>query len=156
RYHRDLLRSAMEAEGFTVYEAEWWHFDYKDWKKYPILNISFEEINTAKTLFDFESPADIKAWSNLTLTDAKWKEPAATFEQPKDHAPSGKHSLKTTSAGGNWPTLTTKQIPADLGQWESISVDVNVPRACIVGLCVMQEKSRRGGDWDGAVSRWVK
>ena len=29
RWHRDLLRHAMEAEGFTVYEAEWWHFDYQ-------------------------------------------------------------------------------------------------------------------------------
>jgi D-alanyl-D-alanine dipeptidase len=38
RWHRDLLRRAMEAEGFTVYEAEWWHFDYKDWRKYPIGN----------------------------------------------------------------------------------------------------------------------
>jgi D-alanyl-D-alanine dipeptidase len=44
RWHRDLLRSAMEAEGFTVYEAEWWHFDYKDWQKYHIGNVRFEEI----------------------------------------------------------------------------------------------------------------
>lgn len=41
---RDLLRSAMESEGFKVLEAEWWHFDYKDWKLYPILNLSFEEL----------------------------------------------------------------------------------------------------------------
>ncbi|MCA1815445.1 MAG: M15 family metallopeptidase [Acidobacteria bacterium] len=41
---RDLLRAAMEAEGFQVYEPEWWHYDYKDWKRYPILNISFDEI----------------------------------------------------------------------------------------------------------------
>lgn len=41
---RGMLRSAMEAEGFTVYEFEWWHFDYKDWKVYPILNISFDQI----------------------------------------------------------------------------------------------------------------
>lgn len=41
---RDLLRAAMEAEGFTVYEHEWWHYDYKDWKLYPILNIDFSEI----------------------------------------------------------------------------------------------------------------
>lgn len=45
RWHRDLLRGAMEAEGFTVYEAEWWHFDYKDWQKYPIQNVRFNEIN---------------------------------------------------------------------------------------------------------------
>ncbi|HEX8844360.1 MAG TPA: M15 family metallopeptidase [Pyrinomonadaceae bacterium] len=41
---RDLLRAAMEAEGFAVYEPEWWHYDYKDWREYPILNISFKEI----------------------------------------------------------------------------------------------------------------
>jgi serine beta-lactamase-like protein LACTB len=44
RWHRDLLRSVMQAEGFTVYEEEWWHFDYKDWKRYPILNKTFEEL----------------------------------------------------------------------------------------------------------------
>lgn len=36
RWHRDYLRRAMEKEGFTVNEAEWWHFDYKDWAKYRI------------------------------------------------------------------------------------------------------------------------
>ena len=44
RWHRDLLRRAMESEGFTVNEDEWWHFDYKDWKLYPILNVPFEKI----------------------------------------------------------------------------------------------------------------
>jgi D-alanyl-D-alanine dipeptidase len=43
RWHRDLLRRVMEEE-FSVYEAEWWHFDYKDWRKYPILNSSFEDL----------------------------------------------------------------------------------------------------------------
>jgi zinc D-Ala-D-Ala dipeptidase len=41
---RDLLRAAMEAEGFAVYAPEWWHYDYKDWREYPILNIKFKEI----------------------------------------------------------------------------------------------------------------
>jgi serine beta-lactamase-like protein LACTB len=44
RWHRDLLRAAMESEGFSVYDAEWWHFDYKDWKQYPILNTPFEKL----------------------------------------------------------------------------------------------------------------
>lgn len=35
---REQLRQAMEHEGFSVYEAEWWHFDYKDWKHYAIGN----------------------------------------------------------------------------------------------------------------------
>ena len=41
---RDLLRAAMEKEVFTVFESEWWHFDHRDWREYPILNLSFAEI----------------------------------------------------------------------------------------------------------------
>jgi len=41
---RDLLRRHMEAEGFSVYEFEWWHFDYRDWKAYAIQNVRFEDI----------------------------------------------------------------------------------------------------------------
>jgi CubicO group peptidase (beta-lactamase class C family)/D-alanyl-D-alanine dipeptidase len=44
RWHRELLRDAMESEGFTVYEAEWWHFDYKDWQKYPVGNVPFDKL----------------------------------------------------------------------------------------------------------------
>ena len=44
RWHRDLLRKEMESEGFTVFEAEWWHFDYKDWRKYRIGNVAFDQI----------------------------------------------------------------------------------------------------------------
>jgi D-alanyl-D-alanine dipeptidase len=44
RWRRDLLRKAMEDEGFTVYEAEWWHFDYRDWRQYPIMNVTFAEV----------------------------------------------------------------------------------------------------------------
>ena len=48
RWHRNLLRAAMEAEGFTVYEAEWWHFDYKDWQRYRIGNQRFEATKGTK------------------------------------------------------------------------------------------------------------
>lgn len=47
RERRAILREAMEREGFTVYPQEWWHFDYKDWKQYPILNRRFEDIPSA-------------------------------------------------------------------------------------------------------------
>ena len=46
RWHRKLLRDAMESEGFKVYEAEWWHFDFKDWQHYPIGNETFEKLET--------------------------------------------------------------------------------------------------------------
>ena len=44
RWHRELLREAMEAQGFSVYEAEWWHFDYNDWPSYRIGNERFEQL----------------------------------------------------------------------------------------------------------------
>jgi CubicO group peptidase (beta-lactamase class C family)/D-alanyl-D-alanine dipeptidase len=44
RWHRDLLRRTMEAEGFTVFEAEWWHFDFDAWRQFPIGTATFEEI----------------------------------------------------------------------------------------------------------------
>ncbi len=46
RQRRDLLRREMESEGFRVYPYEWWHFDYKDWALYPIMNIGFDQIPT--------------------------------------------------------------------------------------------------------------
>lgn len=44
RWLRAVLRHAMEEQGFTVYETEWWHFDYVDWPSYPILNKTFEQL----------------------------------------------------------------------------------------------------------------
>jgi D-alanyl-D-alanine dipeptidase len=41
---RDLLRAAMAQQGFTVYETEWWHFDYRGWRDYPILNVSHSSL----------------------------------------------------------------------------------------------------------------
>jgi len=41
---RDLLRGAMEREGFFVYPWEWWHFDFKDWHDYPLLDVPFERL----------------------------------------------------------------------------------------------------------------
>jgi len=44
RAARDLLRAAMETEGFKVEPNEWWHFNYKDWRAYTILDIPFSAI----------------------------------------------------------------------------------------------------------------
>ena len=45
RWHREVLRRAMEAERFAVIVAEWWHFDYADWRSYGIGNVAFEAIH---------------------------------------------------------------------------------------------------------------
>ena len=43
RANRELLRKLMEDEGFVVNANEWWHFDYKDWEKYAIYDVSFSD-----------------------------------------------------------------------------------------------------------------
>jgi D-alanyl-D-alanine dipeptidase len=47
RARRDVLRRAMEKEGFTVEPNEWWHFNCQDWQSYPILDVPFEELPAA-------------------------------------------------------------------------------------------------------------
>jgi D-alanyl-D-alanine dipeptidase len=44
RARRDLLRAVMERHGFMVEPNEWWHFNFKDWQQYPILDIPFSNI----------------------------------------------------------------------------------------------------------------
>ncbi len=44
RWHRDLLRAAMESEDFGVNPSEWWHFDYRGWERFAIENLSFDQI----------------------------------------------------------------------------------------------------------------
>jgi D-alanyl-D-alanine dipeptidase len=47
RARRDLLRKAMKREGyFFVYPEEWWHYDFKDFRDYGILDIPFSAIAT--------------------------------------------------------------------------------------------------------------
>ncbi|MEZ5366541.1 MAG: M15 family metallopeptidase [Bryobacterales bacterium] len=44
RWLRERLRRAMEAQGFTVYPFEWWHFNFRDADRRPVLDIAFEEL----------------------------------------------------------------------------------------------------------------
>jgi D-alanyl-D-alanine dipeptidase len=47
RARRELLRRAMEQDGyFFVLPEEWWHFDFKDFREYAIENVPFSAINT--------------------------------------------------------------------------------------------------------------
>jgi zinc D-Ala-D-Ala dipeptidase len=42
--NRATLRDAMQAAGFIAMSNEWWHFDFKDWQNYPIMDVPFEAI----------------------------------------------------------------------------------------------------------------
>lgn len=41
RRYRDHLRAVMTAKGFTVHPREWWHYDYRDWAEYAVLDVPF-------------------------------------------------------------------------------------------------------------------
>lgn len=40
--NRKILQEAMTKFGFKPMRTEWWHFDYKDWEKYPILDVEIK------------------------------------------------------------------------------------------------------------------
>ena len=40
--NREALKAAMLRHGFTVFPSEWWHYDFKGWEKYPLLDLPFE------------------------------------------------------------------------------------------------------------------
>jgi D-alanyl-D-alanine dipeptidase len=42
--NRDLIISVMSKHGFKVNSSEWWHFDFKGWDKFDVLDIDFEEL----------------------------------------------------------------------------------------------------------------
>ncbi len=42
--NRDLIILIMSKHGFKVNSSEWWHFDFIGWKKFDVLDISFEEL----------------------------------------------------------------------------------------------------------------
>jgi len=43
--NRQTLQEAMEKEGFHGITTEWWHFDFKDAKTYPVLDLPFSEVD---------------------------------------------------------------------------------------------------------------
>jgi len=42
--NRKILRDIMTKHGFIPYEAEWWHYNYKEWKNFELMDITFEEL----------------------------------------------------------------------------------------------------------------
>lgn len=42
--NREKLKKIMIKFNFEPYKYEWWHYNFKNWEKYPILDIDFDEI----------------------------------------------------------------------------------------------------------------
>ncbi|MBD3285553.1 D-alanyl-D-alanine dipeptidase [candidate division WOR-3 bacterium] len=44
RENRELLTHLMTSTGFTIVNSEWWHYDYFDWKEFPLIDVSFDSL----------------------------------------------------------------------------------------------------------------
>lgn len=42
--NRKLIIEVMDKVGFRVNSSEWWHFDFRGWKNFEILDIDFSEL----------------------------------------------------------------------------------------------------------------
>jgi hypothetical protein len=106
-----------------------------------------------KVVYDFEDPVGIKTW--IQSAPPGPREPEVKIEQSGDDATAGKHGLKLTFAGGQWPTAATEAVSQDWLAYKTFKADVTAPRACVVGFTLLQEKSARGDGWEAVISRWT-
>ena len=44
-YNRKILQDAMLANGFEILKSEWWHFDFKGWQNYDLMDIDFKKLS---------------------------------------------------------------------------------------------------------------
>jgi zinc D-Ala-D-Ala dipeptidase len=52
--NRAILRQVMEAEGFEALSSEWWHFDYRGWERFPLMDLAHRELEPQRA----SCPAD--------------------------------------------------------------------------------------------------
>jgi len=45
RKNLETLQKVMTGNGFKILASEWWHFDYKDGRLFPLLDIPFSELS---------------------------------------------------------------------------------------------------------------
>jgi D-alanyl-D-alanine dipeptidase len=42
--NRTMLINIMKEYGFTVYPTEWWHYDFKGWNNFKLMDIQFKDL----------------------------------------------------------------------------------------------------------------
>jgi D-alanyl-D-alanine dipeptidase len=47
--NRAKLRDAMVRHGFEQLPSEWWHFDFRGWERFALMNVPLEELGTVST-----------------------------------------------------------------------------------------------------------
>jgi hypothetical protein len=107
------------------------------------------------TLFDFEEPAELEAWSALALQGAAERDPPPALALSSEEVPGGGKGLRINFQGGTWPAVSTRRVPVDWTAYQTLLAEVRVSRPCLVGFTVLQEKSSRAHTWEGDISRWT-
>lgn len=46
RRNSQKLEAVMTKNGFLPFAFEWWHYDFRGWEKYPVWNITFNELES--------------------------------------------------------------------------------------------------------------
>ncbi len=69
REHRKILRETMLSEGFEPIPNEWWHYDYKEWREYPVLNLDFDKLPLVYRTVKGGTPARILKRVEPSYTD---------------------------------------------------------------------------------------
>jgi D-alanyl-D-alanine dipeptidase len=49
---RELLRSTMERHGFRPLASEWWHYDFKTWPRFSLLDLRLGAVARVRPRFD--------------------------------------------------------------------------------------------------------
>jgi zinc D-Ala-D-Ala dipeptidase len=52
KFNRELLITLMQSAGFVPLRSEWWHYDFNNWKKFELSDLSFEELE--KSYIEFK------------------------------------------------------------------------------------------------------
>lgn len=47
-YPAALVRKHVAEFGFSVYPSEWWHFDYKGWERFGLMDLKIRDLVDAK------------------------------------------------------------------------------------------------------------
>lgn len=50
--NRDYLIRVMQRHGFRVFQTEWWHFDYKHWEKFGLIDLPFDQLMPKNSIAD--------------------------------------------------------------------------------------------------------
>ncbi len=153
RWHRALLRQAMEMQGFTVYEAEWWHFDYKDWRHYGIGNQTFQELESGGSAASGASdeivrpartgtaPKGYDAYAEKALRD--WRAPGAAIAVVKKDS--------VVFARGYGVRELGKSDPIDANTLFGIASTTKAFTAGALGILVDEKKMA----WNDKVTKYL-